>query len=92
MRISERLGGSASYQEAIRTVQIDERLTVMRRLDKPGQWFVIDLSGERLGILTAASQTAKKLNGGEHLVHARVVGIIQSGDLLLVRAEFLLQL
>lgn len=92
MRITERLSGSHSYQEAIESARIDERLTVTRKLDKPRQWFVIDHAGVRLGILTAASPTAKRLNAAEHLVHARIVSIIRSGKSLALQVEFLVRL
>ena len=78
MRVTERLAGSHLWQDAIVGLQPGERVTVMRRLYKPGQWFVVDDQSEKIGYLTAASPAAKVLNAGGRLVHASVVDVSSS--------------
>ncbi len=75
MQITERLSGSHLSQDAILLLKEGDRVTVMRRLDKPGQWFVMDERSEPVGFLTAASAVAKALNSGRRIVHAVIVGV-----------------
>lgn len=75
MQVTERLSGSHFAQDEIADLDAGDCVTVMQRLDKPGQWLVIDDRSERIGFLTAASGVAKALNTGRRLVHAWVASV-----------------